>query len=157
MDTDYKVKMSVSLTPVWHIDPPLIEITVDKQPTITEFLHEAKTYQFEYLARHKSFLEIRLLNKNIDDTVIDKGLDKLVHINSIEFFGIENKKFVWSGIYEPEYPDHYIEEQSKAGNFLNKQLSGIDCMGWNGCYRLEFDVPVFTWIHHLQDHGWLFT
>ncbi len=156
MDTSYKIKLDVTLRPEWHTDAPKIKIGVDQGPFYTQLLHDKTTFHFEYNACNSSQLYIWFLNKNANDTVLDKGLDKLVHIDDISFFGISNKKFIWTGIYRPEYPELWKSEQIAQRNIPKEILTGIDCMGWNGRYTLQFDVPVFTWIHQIQDFGWLY-
>jgi hypothetical protein len=29
-------------------------------------------------------------------------------------------------------------------------------MGWNGRWELNFRVPIFTWIHQLENLGWIY-
>jgi hypothetical protein len=29
-------------------------------------------------------------------------------------------------------------------------------LSWNGKWTLTFDVPVFTWIHRVQNLGWIY-
>jgi len=156
MDTSYKIKLDVTLRPEWHIDPPEVRIGVDQGPFYTELLHDKKTFQFEYNACNTSQLCIWFLNKNINDTVVNTGHDKLVHIDNISFFGISNKKFIWTGIYYPDYPEPWKSQQIAKKNNLNDKLTGVDCLAWNGKYTLQFDVPVFTWIHQIQNFGWLY-
>jgi hypothetical protein len=71
-----------------------------------------------------------------------------VIVKQISFFGISNPKFIWAGTYYPDYPAHYPDKIA--------QLPGQEYLGWNGVYRLDFSVPVFTWIHRIQSLGWMY-
>jgi hypothetical protein len=150
MAMTYPVKLDVCLRPKWHVDPPEINIGIndDIQRII---LSDIQTFHYEFTADNTATLTVELLNKNPD-----KGLDKLVYIESISFFGISDSKFVWAGIYEPEYPEPWVSEQQQAGVVLKQHLTNQDCLGWNGKWTLTFDVPVFTWIHQVQKLGWIY-
>lgn len=78
----------------------------------------------------------------------DNDPDTAVIVENIDFFGISDPRFVWTGTYYPDYPEHYENKRS--------ELPGQGYLGWNGVYRLEFDVPVFTWIHRTLNMGWLY-
>ena len=65
---------------------------------------------------------------------------------------IQDPKFAWAGIYRPEYPEPWASEQTN----LATELSSHTYLGWNGTWRLTFGVPVFTWIHQVQNLGWIY-
>ena len=71
-----------------------------------------------------------------------------VIVKELKFFEISDPRVVWAGVYYPEYPDHYPDK--------TYPLPGHGYLGWNGIYRLEFSVPVFTWIHQTLDLGWIY-
>jgi hypothetical protein len=155
MDMIYPVKLQICLRPIWHQDPPEIKLGID-QELITVNLKETTEFNFECQAKQSCSLTIELLNKTNADTVPDQGLDKAVIIERINFFNIEDPRFVWHGIYEPDYPEPWASEQKKQGLELKKQLSNHNYLSWNGKWTLTFTVPVFTWIHHIQNLGWMY-
>jgi hypothetical protein len=78
----------------------------------------------------------------------DTDATTAVIIKDISFFDISDPKFVWSGVYHPNYPEHYVDKVTP--------LPGQGYLGWNGVYRLEFSVPVFTWMHQTMNLGWIY-
>lgn len=76
-----------------------------------------------------------------------------VIVDSISFFGITSPNFVWAGVYTPAYPEPWASEQSVN---LPATRAGQNYLGWNGIYQLTFGVPVFTWIHQVQNLGWIY-
>ena len=107
----------------------------------------AKEFDYDFNATGTVALTVEHFGKSdIDPTTA-------VEIVRIEFFGISDPKFVWAGTYYPEYPTMWYSEQStKPADVLPNQTY----LGWNGVYKLEFTVPVFTWIHQVQDLGWIY-
>ena len=68
-------------------------------------------------------------------------------IEQIQFNEITDPKFVWAGVYRPNYPIHLTgDHELKYHNYL----------GWNGVWRLDFNVPIYTWIHKTLDLGWIY-
>ena len=155
MAIDYPVKIDVHLRPIWHDNPPEINIGIndDIQRII---LTDNQVFHYEFTANNTSTLTVELLNKTNADTVPDKGLDKAVVIESISFFGITHNRFIWQGVYEPNYPEPWATEQQDQGVVLKPQLTNQTYLAWNGKWRLTFTVPVFTWIHQVQNLGWIY-
>jgi len=138
MVTEYPVKMRVTLEPVGQ---PWVCVNVDEQKQ-TQQVIKTTNFDFEFNAQDCCCLKIEHFKKAKDDAVT------AVIVKQISFFGITHPKFVWSGAYHPDYPEHYPDKTSP--------LLGQGYLGWNGVYRLEFSVPVFTWIHQTLDMGWIY-
>ena len=151
----YLVKSSVTLRPIWHQDPPRIRIGINDD--LTEIvLTESTTINFEFTATKDCQLLVELLNKTDSDCIPDLNLDKAVVVESVDFFGIADPRFAWAGIYEPVYPEPWAQEQHDQGVALKRQLCPHTYLSWNGKWTLTFSVPVFTWIHKIQNLGWLY-
>lgn len=152
MAIDYPVKLDIHLRPVWHDNPPEINIGIndDIQRII---LTDNQIFHYEFTANNASILTVELLNKTDKDTVPDKGLDKAVIIESVSFFNINDPRFVWSGEYRPDYPEPWYSEQLVKPEPL---LKSHTYLSWNGKWTLTFDVPIFTWIHRVQNLGWIY-
>jgi hypothetical protein len=151
MATHHPVKLAVTLRPIWHQDPPRVRIGIDSNLTEID-ITETATINFEFASTQSCKLIVELLNKQDSDTVPDLGLDKAVVIENIGFFGITDPRFVWAGEYRPCYPEPWASEQEH----LEKVLKNHSYLGWNGQWSLTFDMPVFTWIHRIQDLGWIY-
>ena len=151
----YLVKLALTIRPVWHADPPRIRVGIDNN--LTEIvLTESTTINFEFVAVKECQLIVELLNKNDADCIPDQDLDKAVVIESVDFFGITDPRFAWAGIYEPVYPEPWAQEQHDHGVALKRQLYSHTYLSWNGKWTLTFSVPVFTWIHRIQNLGWIY-
>lgn len=137
MATEYQVSMELELEPVQH---PWVRITVPQHSCQLQ-LTQSQKFQWQFTVSEQFKIQIEMFDKHEMDP------HTAVKIKSINFFGISDPKFVWAGIYSPVYPDHYHPKVPK--------LVAQDYLGWNGIYELEIDVPVFTWIHKIQNLGWI--
>jgi len=91
-------------------------------------------------------LEIEHRHKQPNDA------DTALIIRSISFNDITSDKFIWRGVYTPDYPEPWASEQTT----LAQEITMTNYLGWNGTWRLEFAAPVFTWIHQVEDLGWIY-
>ena len=146
MATPHLVKLAVTLSPVNHSRFISVTVGVD-QNTTTIKLEKPTTINFEYMANELSQLIVELPNKQDQEAVI---------IDKITFFSIEDPRFAWSGVYEPQYPEPWASEQRSQGVALKPQLTAHTYLGWPGKWTLTFTVPVFTWIHQTQNLGWIY-
>ena len=155
MTTNYPVHVEVRLRPIWHINPPEINVGINNAIDRV-ILSDTQTFHFTVTSTNESTLTVELLNKIDADTVPGTDLDKAVIIESISFFGITDPKFVWLGVYEPCYPEPWAANQRQNGVVLKQHLTNHNYLGWNGKWALTFDLPVFTWIHQVQNLGWIY-
>lgn len=147
MATRYPVRMSVTLTPMHHDRPLPVKIGID-QNTTTINLDKTTTINWEFEVRHDCCLVVEFQDKQDQEAVV---------VESVSFFGIEDPRFAWAGVYEPVYPEPWATEQHEQGVVLKSQLCPHTYLGWPGKWTLTFDVPVFTWIHKIQNLGWIYT
>jgi hypothetical protein len=155
MAIKYPIKIAVTLRPIWHQDPPRIRIGIGNNLTKID-LRETATINFDFESDSQCELSVEFLNKQDTDTVPEQGLDKAVIVESVSFFGISDPKFVWAGVYTPNYPEPWATQQRSQGVALKQHLTQHNYLSWNGKWRLTFTVPVFTWIHKTQDLGWIY-
>lgn len=138
-------KVAVTLTPHLGKDIPEVFISVPGQ-VVCETLHTTKRVELEFDAP-AGWIEIVFMNKPVDDAAMAVVIDK------VEFFGITDPKFVWAGVYTPKYPEPWHSQQIEKPP---AQLPQQNYMGWNGTWRLDFSVPVFTWMHKTLNLGWVY-
>lgn len=151
----YRTEIKLHVTPVWHEEPPICAIRFSKNIFFKEEIKETKVYSYEeYLTIGNHDITIQFLNKKNTDTV--NGKDKAIKIDKIVFNNIESEKFVWQGIYQPIYPEPWRSQQKKAGNELMPILNSQTYIGWNGVWKLTYSAPIFTWIHKVENHGWIY-
>jgi hypothetical protein len=78
--------------------------------------------------------------------------DMAVEIVDVDFEGMSLDRFRWSGVYFPDYPEPWASTQTNLPTFQKSATY----LGWNGQWELEFSVPIFTWIHRLENLGWIY-
>jgi hypothetical protein len=151
----YKTKIEIILTPVWHREPPLVAIKFSKDFFSKEYLKKQKKYVFEKeIPAGEYELSIDFLNKKNTDTVGQN--DKALKIDKIILNGILSDKFIWEGIYQPTYPEPWASQQKILGKKLDKFIKPSTYMGWNGQWKLIYSVPLFSWIHKIENLGWIY-
>jgi hypothetical protein len=138
-------KVAVTLTPKVGSIVPEVIVSVPGY-SVHETLWKTKQVELEF-DKDIGWLEVVFMNKPESDA------DMAVVIDKVEFFGISDPKFVWAGIYTPKYPEPWYSQQIEKPP---AELSQQNYMGWNGCWRLEFSVPVFTWMHKTLNLGWIY-
>lgn len=151
----YKIQADIILEPVWHADPPEVSVTIGEHYQWHGYLESTKTFSHQWRSpRCTENIRIKFLNKKDDDTI--GSLDKAVIIKSLSFNGIESVRFLFQGKYRPIYPELWATEQKNSGIDLPAEISSQTYLGWNGEWIVEFDVPVFTWIHQVEGLGWIY-
>lgn len=134
----YPVEINILLKPVgvprcWiRISDQYRELTIDRDSWVTFNIQGSGTV----------LLEIEHHSKDELDPTTALIVDR------IEFNGLANPKFVYQGIYYPTYPKHLINE--------NSIVPHQTYLSWNGVWRLEFTLPIYTWIHKTLDLGWIY-
>lgn len=143
MATEYPVQLCVKLVPVGD---PWVRIRVGNFDQ-TQQLSQPIQFDFDFVGASSGCLTVEHFNK----LPTDPGT--AVIVENISFFGISNPKFVWAGVYVPEYPEPWARNQNKS---LPTEIPSQNYLGWNGVYTLNFSVPIFTWIHQIQNLGWVY-
>jgi hypothetical protein len=140
-----RTNLAITLTPVFTTLAPEVFISVPGK-VICETLITTKRIELEFDAP-VGWIEIVFMNKPADDASM------AVIVDQVEFFGITDPKFAWAGVYTPVYPELWYSQQiEKPPEHLPQQ----NYLGWNGKWRLDFSVPVFTWIHQTLNLGWIY-
>lgn len=139
-----RTELAVTVSPRGSATP-IVVVSVPGQ-TVTVSLQ--KPQRLEFVFDHSvGWLEVCLTNKPELDP------DMAVQIDCVEFFGIADPRFVWAGVYSPIYPQPWLSQQHpEPPVHLYKQTY----LGWNGTWRLDFSIPVFSWMHQQLGLGWLY-
>lgn len=154
---DIEIKGSVILDAVWWKDPPEVVAGLDDVILYQGQLQKETKISFDQKSRVGSHrIWVKFVNKRHDDTNVHTGQDKAVLIKQIEFFGIQSPRFVWAGVYEPQYPQSWVNHLQQQGKIAESHLRYHDYLGWNGIWYLDFSLPIFTWIHQIENLGWVY-
>jgi hypothetical protein len=145
MDTCF----DITIKPHWWQTIPVISYGIDNNLINTIPISNTTTIRLAlYLDSGSHNFWITYNNKNYSECILDQNLDMAVEIDNVSFEGISLDRFKWAGEYYPEYPADYPDKQPviKSATYL----------GWNGRWELPFTAPVFTWIHKIENLGWLY-
>ena len=80
----------------------------------------------------------------------------ITDFNTARFFGYDGNMPGGYGKYMPIYPNPWAGEQLAQGIVLDPILRYHNYLSWNGTWSLDFTVPIFTWIHTIEDLGWVY-
>jgi len=155
MVTDFfLLDCSLCLTPRLHNRVPNIILKFNDTVFYSGLLHKTTIFRLDKMvASGQHSVSITFDNKTDADTIVEKNLDMAVIIDSIEFNKISNPRFVWEGEYRPIYNPEWVKQQTVEPAAV---LKNSTYLGWNGTWKLNFTVPIFTWIHKTLDYGWIY-
>ena len=134
----YPVEIEILLKPVGQ---PRCRISIDDQRQDL-VIEQEKWVKLFYQGHGAARLLIEQYGK------LDLDPSTALIIDEVKFNGISSPKFVYQGIYYPTYPKHLINEDSTVPHQTY--------LSWNGTWRLEFTLPIYTWIHKTLDLGWIY-
>lgn len=150
MDTRlYPITVSVLLKPIINTRIPGCRVGLNGQRQDV-ILDKESWFDFEYTGSKDSLvtLEVEHYGKTDRDTDIVAGKDIAIIVEAVKLNGITSPKFIWEGIYRPIYPRHLVNQPA--------ELKHSNYLGWNGSWSLDITLPVFTWIHNLENLGWIY-
>lgn len=143
------------LRPIWCKRPPEVAVMLDGHVRWQGLLEADLMLDCsQSLQRGLHCLEVTFSGKTNQDTTAEH--DHAVVIEHVDFFGIRDDKFKWQGVYCPNYPEPWRTQQQSQGVELLPELRAHTYLSWNGTWRLEFTTPIFTWMHRVQDLGWIY-
>lgn len=110
-------------------------------------LHDNVLWLNEDLIQGSHILFLEFNNKTNDTP------DMAVEIVSIAYEQYELDRFKWANKYYPTYPEPWASQQKEP---LPKYQTSATYLGWNGRIEFEFETPIYTWIHRLENLGWIY-
>jgi hypothetical protein len=140
----------VSLKP-HGVEHARCKILLDDNTWFDQVLREKTTFEInQELITGPHRLSIQYLEKSQNDH------GQAIEIQTLDIHDITDPRFIWRGVYRPEYPEPWATQQRELGLNLEPELTNTDYLGWSGRWDLLFDSPVFTWIHRVQNLGWVY-
>ena len=147
----YQTKVGITLKPHFCKSWPRISVGLDDFLLFRTRLHSIKTYSLDHpLELGEHTLWVKLEGKTNDNTTETE--DQAVEILAVTLEGMSTDRFIWSGVYAPEYPQPWASQQ----NDLPDEITNTTYLGFNGVWRLRFTVPIFIWIHKTEHLGWIY-
>ena len=153
MDTKkYLTNIEIDVVPTYHGTKPEIMYGFDHDLVRTTLSAPEALCFSQHLTAGRHCVVIDFVNKSDSDCVPDQGLDKYITIGAIRINGIHLPRFNWLATYEPVFPEPWYSQQNPQPNPIQV---GETHLGWNGRWQLQFDAPVFSWIHQIENMGWV--
>ena len=147
----HQTKIGITLTPRHCNKWPLMSVGLDDFLLFKTRLDSTKTYTMDHpLDLGEHVLWVKLEGKTNADTTETE--DQAIEISAVTVEGISADRFIWRGVYTPEYPEPWASQQAE----LSPEITNTNYLGWNGIWRLRFSVPVFRWIHEVEHLGWIY-
>lgn len=146
MHIELPVKINLTLRPVGQ---PEILVGSDQCYNRVKLTCQ-QTFCFEHSYTTGGYVFVEHINK------AELDLETAVVIEQLDFFGISDSKILAKSLYRPQYPGVWYQQQIDQGRSCASELPGMCYLGWNGRWQLDFDVPVFAWLHQVLDLGWLY-
>ena len=145
------------ITPIFHQDKPYIKVMLDDKILYDGLLYKPTKFTYNNtLSIDENSITVEFLNKTDKDCVLEQQLDKAVNIDYVSFFGINSKHSLWNSIYVPKYSEDYLKTLSMSKQTVKHVLTSCSYLGWNGVWETRFSVPVFTWLHKVENLGWIY-
>lgn len=145
----YSTQFSIELRPHYSgSNAPYIEYTFNGQKQRIPLLSSSTILSFSPdldAGAHEFVLDF--YNKT------DETPDMAVEIVNVSFEGMSLDRFKWNSRYYPRYPEPWASEQLQP---LPEYQESATYLGWNGRWELYFETPIFTWIHKLENLGWIY-
>lgn len=148
----YEIKIKILIDPIYLKTAPYVVCGIDQTIFYQQNVEKFEEFIIKDLLSagpHRFFLQ--LTNKNYIESKKDK--DMHVKIKKISFQNID-ENFHYFSKYRPEYPDQWLKQQKDLGKEWPKEILS-DHIGWNGTYYVDFETPIYKWIHKKCNLGWL--
>jgi len=151
----YNLSMSIRLSPMYNKlshCAPLVVCKLDNNVVFNDYITENIDITVNNTLEngvHDLILEFN--NKLPSES--GQLIDKAVQIEQITFNSITSPRFIWLGEYIPQYPEPWYSEQLIKPEPV---LTNSSYLGWNGSWKLQFSTPIFTWIHKVENFGWIY-
>lgn len=139
-----KLKFKIGISGLYWDKKPQYSIRINDIEVVNSFIKSSShvvdyvEFEFDVVEDQEFILDIYLLNKTIQDTVLDSDgkilKDMILNIESIEIDGIELEYLKWS--------------ESKFYPLESERPVLVKCLnlGWNGNYRIEISSPFYLWL-----------
>lgn len=145
--TTFNVKIKIQL--VSHVVKTIPEISIGYNNKVLEtVLVDSGSHSLEYsfgLAEGKSKFYIDFNNKQYSEW--SESSDMAIEISKVTFQNLTDD-FKHLSLYIPDYPS--AEEKLKWDPIIHSNY-----LGWNGRWFIEFNTPIYRWLHQQLNLGWL--
>lgn len=128
----HAVRVAVVLEPV---GTPMVRISCGGETKTARLFNKQSWFMFAFeQSAGPAQLSVEMFGKQPDDSTT------AVIVKTVKLNDIEHMQNTYQGIYYP------YDMEPRRDNYI----------AWNGVWKLDFTVPVFTWMHKTQNLGWIY-
>lgn len=138
------ITLTLDFSACYTLSPPMLEIKNNDQSVFPKTLITEPS---------KITINISLPNDSVQPGKLeiyrsnfDGVTEQYLTLNHLYLDDINLKKICYHSKYYPTYPEPWLSEQKLAGHHLPEYLTGTLNWGWNGCWILEYETPIYTWL-----------
>lgn len=144
------VRVSIELRPLIVRTAPVIFLGAS-DGAVPDYIRltEPRTIEREFELDRSGLHSIILGFTNKDYTECSVDGDMAVIIDSVRFQNLEHDFKIFSQ-YFPDYPQDWKDDGHDSPRAIHSNY-----LGWNGIWVLDFETPIYRWIHQRLDLGWL--
>lgn len=142
--------ININLQFINEVDNPTVDISIDN--TLVDTIVGSEHYKTLCLQPTLNNGN-HVLSLTINNIEYHNEKEMAVIIESIKFQYVDID-FKHCSFYSPIYPEDWKNEQIASGIIWPDTIHG-NYMGWNGRWFLDFETPIYDWIHQKSNQGWL--
>jgi len=142
--------ININLQFIREIKNPIVDVLIDNKIVDRVIGLEEQTHKCVCSTLNHGHHTIAMEVNNIE---YHEEQEMAVIIDSIKFQYIDFD-FKYCSFYTPVYPEEWKNEQFAEGVTWPDTIHG-NYMGWNGRWFLDFETPIYSWIHQKTNQGWL--
>lgn len=145
-----KVKIYLDLRCRYTDIIPKISISIDDVMTINRGLDQIDPCLIDIdlgPGRHRLCIDFN------DAAALAQDPNISIEVRSLKLQNLPDEFNIYS-FYRPMYPKHWVEENLALGKRLDPVIHS-NCIGWCGQWWIDFETPIYAWIHKRLNLGWL--
>jgi hypothetical protein len=150
----YTADIKLFLTGQFSVCEPMVKININHRTIKTVPVNGSVQLELQIPSQPAGECLFSLVFFNKDYSEFEKyNKDMMINIDKIV---LQDYPYDFSkhGIYIPEYPKLWAQQQRDLGNVLPPKICS-NYLGWNGEWQLNLEMPVYRWIHKTVNLGWL--
>lgn len=154
MNNRYQTSIQMTVLSQWSDIKPLASLCINDTVVSDKFLLGETTFNIitDYLPAGVHRLSINFQNK--DYLAFEKfGQDTMIHVTNVQFEDFDYDFSIFSR-YQPDYPAEWYQQQVDLKQTPEAEIHS-NYLGWNGKWYLDFELPIYRWIHQKNNYGWL--
>lgn len=148
-----KVIIGINFSIISDTSPMAVSIAIDdeilwcqRSPTQD---YDLQFEKFLFPGHHRFCINLDYVPKRLSSTDPDNKL--IVNLIGLQHI---NHDFKIYSKYKPIYSDDWVKDNASRG-IISEEIIHSNYLPWAGQWWLDFQTPIYTWIHKKLSMGWL--